>query len=418
MTAGNRRVLVTGLGAVTPLGGDVPSTWEGLLAGRTGIRLLDGPGYDDFPVRIGAPAAVDPAGELPRATSRKLDRCQQFAMVAAREAWRDAGLPEPGGEDALPGERLAVSIGTGLGGSASMFDSWLTLQDKGVRRFSPFTAGRVIPCAAASWVGLEYGAKAAVETPVAACATGNDALRRGWELIRSGKADVVVAGGAEALLHPFGLAIFISMRALSDRNDEPERAVRPFGKGRGGFALGEGAALMILESAEHASRRGARVYAELAGAGWNADGYDFAQPDPSGAGQTASIREALDSAGLTPEEIVHVNAHAAGTPLGDATEALSIRTVLGPHAGKAVVTSAKAAVGHLMGAAGAIESIATVLALHHRLVPPTLNQDDYDHEIALDVAAAPRALPGGPVAALNNSFGLGGHNVVTAYRSV
>jgi 3-oxoacyl-[acyl-carrier-protein] synthase II len=361
----DRRVLVTGLGAVTPLGGDVATTWAGLLAGRCGIRRLAGPGYADLPVQIGGPVTIDPAGSLPRNLARKLDRCGQFSVMAAREAWRDAGLAHPednnpeSNNQAVPGERLAVSLGTCLGGSGSMLDAWDDLREKGVRRMSPFTVGRIIPDAAASWVGLDLGAKAAIETPVAACATGNDGIRRGYELIRSGKADVVVAGGAEATLHPFGLALFIAMRALTAGPDGPERAMRPFGRGRDGFVMAEGAALMVLESAEHAIRRGARVYAELAGVGYNVDGYDFAQPEPHGDGQSRAMREALATGRLDPDLVAFVNAHAASTPVGDLIESVSIRSTLGPQADKVVVTAPKSAVGHLMGGAGAIEAIAT-----------------------------------------------------------
>ncbi|MEU8381817.1 beta-ketoacyl-[acyl-carrier-protein] synthase family protein [Streptosporangium sp. NPDC048865] len=419
MTAMDGRVLVTGLGAVTPLGGDATSTWEGLLAGRSGVTLLEGPEYDGFPVRLGAPAVFDPAGVLPERTVRKTDRCQQMALAAALEAWRDSGLAELAGSDlAVPGERLAVSIGSCMGGLTSVLEAWDALREKGVRRFSPFTAGRVLPDAVASWVSLELGARAGMESPAAACATGNDSLRRGAELIRSGKADVVVAGGTDAVLSPFGVATFTAMRALSRRNDEPERASRPFGRGRDGFVLGEGAAVMVLESAGHARRRGARAYAELAGAGFSADGHDFAQPDPSGAGQAAALREALAGAGIEPSQVVHVNAHAAGTPQGDLTESAAIRSVLGRYAEKVVVTATKSAIGHLMGGAGATESMATVLALHHRVVPPTLNQDDYDDEIGLDIAREPRELPGGELAAVSNSFGLGGHNGIIAFRTV
>ncbi|MFE1315958.1 beta-ketoacyl-[acyl-carrier-protein] synthase family protein [Streptomyces sp. NPDC058755] len=419
MTLMDTRVLVTGLGAVTPLGGDVASTWEGLLAGRSAVTALTDPGYKDFPSRLGAPAAVDPATALSPSAARKLDRCGQFAVVAAQEAWRDsglAGLADSG--RAMPGERLAVSVGSCMGGIGSLLQAWDALKEKGPRYVSPFTPSRALPDAVASWVSLGLGAKAAVETPNAACATGNDAIRRGRELIVSGKADVVVAGGADALLHPIGLASFGAMRALSSRNDEPDRAARPFGRTRDGFVLGEGAAMLVLESARHAAERGARVYAELAGAGYSADAYDFALPDPTGAGEAAAIREALFVAGMDPRQIAHVNAHAASTPQGDLVESVAIRSVLGAHTDDVVVTAPKSAMGHLMAGAGAVESIATVLALHHRLVPPTLNQDDYDDEIRLDVAREPRKLPDGELGALSNSFGLGGHNVVTAFRTI
>lgn len=413
------KVFVTGLGAVTPLGGDVGSTWAGLLAGRSGVVALTGPRFANLPVRIGGLLTADPGAALPPATARKLDPYQRMALVAAREAWADSGLADVAGTArAVPGQRLAVSIGSCIGGLPTVIDTWEKLKEKGARAVSSFTVARIIPDGAASWVGLDIGAKAAVETPVAACATGNEALRRGAELIRSGWADVVVAGGSEAAVHPFHLASFAAMRVLSPRNDEPTRAARPFDKARDGLVLSEGAAIMVLESADHARRRGARVYAELAGAGVSADAHGFAQPDPTGDGQAAAMLGALVDARLAPHQIVHINAHAAGTPQGDHTESVAIRRTLGADAGKAVVTAPKSMLGHLMGGAGAVESLATVLALHHRVVPPTINIDDYDDEIGLEVAREPRELPGGDVSALSNSFGLGGHNSVLAFRTV
>ncbi|WP_433495455.1 beta-ketoacyl-[acyl-carrier-protein] synthase family protein [Micromonospora sp. CA-248089] len=406
-------VVVTGLGAVTPLGPGVASTWNALLTGRSGAVAMTDERYASLPVRIAAPVLADVEAALSRVTARRLDRFEQFAMLASREAWADAGLDEAGADT----ERLAVTIGSGIGGLNTMLDTYDKLRTSGHRLVSPFTIGKMIPDGAASWVALELGARAGIQTPVAACATGNDALRDGTALIRSGKADVVIAGGAEACIHPLMIAGFCAMRALSASNDEPQRAARPFDKAREGFVLGEGAAVMVLESAGHAARRGARVYARLAGAGTSADAHDFAQPDPTGAGQAAAMRAALNDAGLRPQDVRHINAHAAGTPQGDRTESVAIRTVLGDHAGQAVVTSSKAALGHMMGAAGAAESLATVLALHHRLVPPTINLEDLDDEIELDVAREPRELPSGRLAALSNSFGLGGHNVVVAFTT-
>ncbi|MFI7545014.1 beta-ketoacyl-[acyl-carrier-protein] synthase family protein [Actinoplanes sp. NPDC049599] len=409
----NRQVVVTGLGAVTPLGPDVASTWEALLAGRSATTALHDERFEGLPVRIAAPVPGDPGADLSRVSARRLDRYEQFAMRAALEAWADAGLAS----GTVAADRLAVTIGSCIGGLHTTLDTYDRLKAAGPRLVSPFTIGKMIPDGAASWVALELGAKAGIQTPVAACATGNDALRDGAALIRSGKADVVVAGGAEAAIHPLVLAAFSAMRALSPSNDEPARASRPFDKGRDGFVLGEGAAVMVLESADHAAARGARVYARLAGAGSSADGHDFAQPDPSGAGQADAIREAMTDAGLDAAAIKHVNAHAASTPQGDLTESVAISSVLGRRAGGAVVTASKSALGHLMGAAGAAESIATVLALHHRVVPPTINLTDLDDEIDLDVAREPRSLPEGPLAALSNSFGLGGHNVVVAFST-
>ncbi|MGW0811118.1 beta-ketoacyl-[acyl-carrier-protein] synthase family protein [Nonomuraea sp. NPDC002799] len=410
------KVYVTGLGAITPLGGDVASTWEGLMAGRSGITLLTDPEYADLPIRLAARAHFDPAQVLPRVTLRRMDRYEQMAMIAAKEAWRDAGFADD--DQRPPGDRIAVSISSAVGGLSSLLQAWDALKEKGPRHISPFTIGKVLPDAAAAWVSLDLGATAAAEAPLAACASGNEAVRRGADLIRSGTADVVVAGASEAAIHPLMLASFALMQALSRRNDEPERASRPFDKARDGFVFGEGAGILVLESAEHAARRGARVYAEVAGSGINVDGYAFATPEPTGTSKAIVMRQALADARLAPEELSFVNAHAASTPQGDLTESMAIRALLGPHADQVAVTAPKSSMGHLMGAAGAAESVVTALALHRRVIPPTSNLDDLDDEIGLDVVREPRQLPGGAVAALNNSFGLGGHNVVVAFRSV
>lgn len=408
------KVVVTGLGATTPLGGDVASTWEGLLSGRSGAKALTDEAYAELPSRIAAPAAVDPSEVLKRVEARKLDRYEQFALVAAREAWRDAGLAEA----EVPGERLAVSIASGIGGLISLLEIYDVLRSKGPRHVSPYTIPMIMPNGGAAWVGLEIGAKASVQTPVAACASGNEAIRHGLELIRSGKADVAMVGGAEAVIHPLPMASFGAMMALSRRNDDPEHASRPFDKERDGFLLGEGGAAMVLESADHARARGARIYAEVAGVGVSADGHHIVQPDPEGRGNAAAMREALADADIAPHELTHINAHATSTPAGDIAEAVGIRAVLGDAVDNVVVTAPKGSLGHLLGAAGVAESIATVLTLYHRVVPPTANLQNLDSEVMLDVATEPRKLPDGQLTALNNSFGFGGHNLVIAFRSV
>jgi 3-oxoacyl-[acyl-carrier-protein] synthase II len=408
------KVVVTGLGATTPLGGDVASTWEGLLSGRSGAKALTDEAYAELPSRIAAPAAVDPSEVLKRVEARKLDRYEQFALVAAREAWRDAGLAEA----EVPGERLAVSIASGIGGLISLLEIYDVLRSKGPRHVSPYTIPMIMPNGGAAWVGLEIGAKASVQTPVAACASGNEAIRHGLELIRSGKADVAMVGGAEAVIHPLPMASFGAMMALSRRNDDPEHASRPFDKERDGFLLGEGGAAMVLESADHARARGARIYAEVAGVGVSADGHHIVQPDPGGRGNAAAMREALADADIAPHELTHINAHATSTPAGDIAEAVGIRAVLGDAADNVVVTAPKGSLGHLLGAAGVAESIATVLTLYHRVVPPTANLQNLDSDVMLDVATEPRKLPDGQLTALNNSFGFGGHNLVIAFRSV
>jgi 3-oxoacyl-[acyl-carrier-protein] synthase II len=406
-------VVVTGLGESSPVGGDVASTWAALLAGTSGARLLTDPRCADLPVRFAATAAVDPLEVMDRVEARKLDRTEQFALIAAREAWADAGSPE------VDPERLGVVVASGIGGAVSLLDAWDTLREKGARRVSPHTIPMLMPNGPAAYVGIEFGAQAGVHTPVSACASGAEAVAYGTEMIRTGRADVVIVGGTEACIHPLPLAAFAAMMALSRRNDEPERASRPYDKGRDGFVFGEGAGILVLESAEHAAARSARVYAVVAGQGITSDAHHIAQPDPEGKGAVRAIGFALADAGLSPSDIVHVNAHATSTPQGDLAESAAIRAAMGDDTDHIAVSATKSMTGHLLGAAGAIESIATVLALYHRLAPPTINLDDPDDEVHLDVVSGqPRALPSGPIAALNNSFGFGGHNAALVFRSV
>ncbi len=404
-------VLVTGLGATTPLGGDVASTWAGLLEGRSGVRVNEEEWAAELPVRIIARLAQEPTEKIERVKARRLDRVEQLAIVAAREAWADAGFGTGPSDDVDP-ERLAVVVGSGIGGALTLLGQWDKLREKGARQVSPLTVPMLMPNGPAAYVGLEVGAKAAVHAPVSACATGAEAIARGLELIRSGAVDVVVAGGAEACIHPLPLAGFAAMRAMSTRNDEPERASRPFDKGRDGFVLGEGAGIVVLERAEHARARGARVHGILAGAGVTADGYDIVQPDPSGAGQSRAIAQALASGGLSTSDIQHVNTHATSTPVGDTAEVAAIRDAVGNHP---ILTATKSMTGHLLGAAGAVEAIATVLALRDGVIPPTINLDDLDDDITLDVVSG-GARKIDLTAAVNDSFGFGGHNVALAFR--
>jgi 3-oxoacyl-[acyl-carrier-protein] synthase II len=404
-------VLVTGLGATTPLGGDVASTWAGLLAGRSGVTRNEEEWAADLPVRIIARLAEEPTEKLERVKARRLDRVEQVALIAAREAWADAGFGT-GPSDAVEPERLAVVIGSGIGGALTLLGQWDNLRENGARRVSPLTVPMLMPNGPAAYVGLEVGAKGAVHAPVSACATGAEAIARGLELIRAGVVDVVVAGGAEACIHPLPLAGFSAMRAMSTRNDEPERASRPFDKGRDGFVLGEGAGVVVLERAEFARARGARAHAVLAGAGITADGYDIVQPDPSGAGGARAIKLALESGDVSASDVQHVNAHATSTPVGDTAEVSAIRVAVGPHP---ILTSTKSMTGHLLGAAGAVEAIATILALRDGVIPPTINLDDLDDDVSLDVAAN-TARETSITAAVNDSFGFGGHNVALAFR--
>jgi len=406
-------VVITGLGATTPVGGDVASTWSALLAGRSGGRVLTQEWAEQLPVRIAAPLLVDTSEVLPRPQIKRLDRSGQMALIAAREAWQDAGAPE------VDGDRLAVVVASGIGGVTTLLDAYDTLKEKGPRRVMPLTVPMLMPNGPAAAIGLELKARAGVHTPVSACASGAEAIAYGLDMIRSGRADVVVVGGTEAAIHPLPLAGFAAMQALSSRNDEPGRASRPYDKGRDGFLLGEGAGILVLETLESARARGATIYAEVAGAGLTSDGYHIAAPDPEGTGAARAMRAALADGDLTADDVVHLNAHATSTPVGDVAEVAAIRAALGSATDRVAVSATKSMTGHLLGAAGAVESIASALALYHRTAPPTINLEDLDDDVALDVVGAePRTLRDGQIAALNNSFGFGGHNVALAFRSV
>ncbi len=415
MRADQPTVVVTGLGATTPLGGDVASTWESLLAGRSGARKLPADWAPvPLPVQIAAPAAVDPATVLDRVQARRLDRCEQLAIVAAREAWDHAGSPE------VDPDRLAVVVSSGIGGVASTIAAYDTMNDKGWQRLSPYTVPMLMPNGSAGWIAIELNARAEVHTTVSACASGAEAIGYAIDMIRAGRADVVLAGGTEAAIIPLNVAAFAAMRALSTRNDEPERASRPFDKGRDGFLLGEGAGMVVVESAEHAARRGATVHAVAAGFGYSSDAHHIAQPEPGGTGLVKAMQRALTDSGLAPEQFVHVNAHATSTPVGDVVEGQSIARALGDAAGGVVVSATKSMTGHLLGGAGAVESVATILALREHVAPPTINLDDPDDEAGIDIATEPRKLAphtSAPMAALNNSFGFGGANVALAFTA-
>lgn len=400
-------VVVTGLGATTPLGGDVASTWDAMLAGRSGVSALTQEWAAQLPVRIAAQLAVEPSEVLDRVRLRRLDRSEAIAIIAAQQAWADAGLD---GSD-LDGERLAVSVGSGIGGATTLLAQDDILEASGPRRVSPHTIPMLMPNGPAAWVGLELGAKAGVHSVASACATGAEAIALGLDIIRSGRADVVVAGGTEAVIHPLPIAGFSSMRAMSTRNDDPERASRPWDRGRDGFVLGEGAGIVVLERAEHAAARGARVYARLAGAGITSDAYDIVQPHAEGEGAIRAIAKAIADADVAKRDIVHVNAHATSTPVGDMLEIGGLHKALGDHP---VLSATKSMTGHLLGAAGALESIATILAIRDSVVPPTINLDDPEPGLTLDVAAHKARHMEIP-AALNNAFGFGGHNVALVF---
>lgn len=407
------RVVVTGLGTTSPVGGDVPTTWAALLAGTSGVRPLTEEWAEQLPVRIAGRVAVEPTEVLERVKARRLDRTAQFALVAGMEAWADCGLDQ-GGVDP---ERLGIAMATGIGGIGTLLDQYDNLIHKGPRRVSPLSVPMLMPNAAAANLSLYVGARAAVNTPVSACASGNEGIALAVDQIRLGRADVVLAGGTEAAIHPLPMAAFAQMMALSKNEGDPTTVSRPWDVARDGFVLGEGASVLVLESEEHAKARGAKIYAEVLGAGITADAHDIAQPDPSGQGGSRAMSLAMRESGLEPGDIVHINAHATSTPLGDIAEGLMIHAVLGSAADRVVVTSTKSMTGHLLGGAGALESIATILALHDRVVPPTINLDDQDPQVDLDIATKPRDLPAGDIAAMNNSFGFGGANVAVAFGS-
>lgn len=408
-----REVVVTGLGMTTPVGGDVESSWAAVLAGQSGIRRIDAEWIGDQPSRIAGFMAVDPAEVLDRVEARKLDRSQQAALVAAREAWKDAGAPD------VDPTRLGAVIATGIGGVTSLLQAYNTLHERGWSRVSPHMVTMIMPNGPAAVVGLDIGARAGVHTPVSACASGAEAISYGARMIQQGRADVVVAGGTEAAICDITMAGFAAMRALSTRNDDPTVASRPYDTDRDGFVMAEGAGVVVLESADHAAARGATVHAVYAGSGLTSDGHHIAQPDPEGAGAAAAITAALADADLSPADIAHVNAHATSTPQGDIAEAVAVRRALGSATDQVLVTGTKSVTGHLLGGAGAVESIFAMLALRDRLAPPTANLHTLDPQVQVNVVSgAPQPLPSGPLAALNNSFGFGGHDVAVIFRSV
>ncbi len=413
-TSQTPRVFVTGMGATTPLGGDVQTSWQAALAGVSGASALthDWVQELDLPVTFAAQLAVPAAERLAKVETRRLDPSGQFALIAARDAWADAGSPE------VDGDRLGVVVASGIGGIWTLLTSYDTLKEKGPRRVFPLTVPMLMANGPAAAVSLELGARAGVHTPVSACASGAEAIGYAVEMIRTGRADIVVAGGTEAAIHGLPIAGFAAMQALSTRNDEPQLASRPYDTARDGFVLGEGAGILVLESEAHARARGAKLYAELAGVGLSSDAHHIAAPEPEGLGAAKAMRAALAQAQASPQDVHHLNAHATSTPVGDVAEAKSIRAALGAATDQVCVSATKSMTGHLLGAAGAVEAIFTIMALHDRLAPPTINVDNLDPEVQLDVVVdKPRPLPAGELLALNNSFGFGGHNVALAIRT-
>jgi 3-oxoacyl-[acyl-carrier-protein] synthase II len=407
-------VVVTGIGATSPLGGTARESWDALLRGESGVASLS---YDwvsehDLPVTFAGEAKVRPEEVLERQEIKRLDPSAQFALISAREAWADAGL------DGVAPERILVDYATGIGGLWTLLDGWDTLKAKGPRRVLPMTIPMLMPNAAAAAVSMHLGARAGARTVVSACASGTESIANAYEHLQLGLADVVVAGGTESVVHPLPIAAFAAMQALSKRNDEPARASRPYDVDRDGFVLGEGAATLILETKEHAEARGARIYAELAGGAVTSDSYHITAPDPEGNGAARAVIQALEQAGASPDEVNHINAHATSTPVGDIAEYEALKRVFGDRVSEIPVSATKSSTGHLLGGTGALEAVFTVLALHERIAPPTINLDNQDEAIPLDVVTSPRSLGDGPLLAISNSFGFGGHNAVVAFRSV
>ena len=410
-----KKIVVTGIGATSPIGGTAPESWTALLAGESGIHSLqqDWVTELDLPVTFAGQAKVRPEEVLSRQETKRLDPSSQFALISAREAWADAGLE---GSDVDP-DRVGVDYSTGIGGLWTLLDAWDTLKEKGPRRVLPMTIPMLMPNAASAAISMSLKARAYARTDVSACASSTEAIANAYDHLQKGYADVVIAGGTEAVVHPLPIASFAAMQALSKRNDEPETASRPYDLSRDGFVLGEGAGSIVLETEEHALARGARIYAELAGGGVTSDSYHITAPDPEGSGAARAVYAALGQAGATPDEVAHINAHGTSTPVGDIAEYKALLAVFGERVHDIPVSATKASTGHLLGGTGALEAIFTILALHYRTAPPTINLTEQDPEILLDVVTSPRALGDGPLLAISNSFGFGGHNSVVAFRT-
>jgi len=407
------KIVVTGLGATTPLGGDVESTWSALLAGESGISTLEQEWVAryEIPVTFAGQAKVKAAEVLTPQECKRLDPSSQFALIAGREAWKDAGMPE------VAPERLAVEFSTGIGGVWTLLDAFDTLKEKGPRRVLPMTVPMLMPNGPAVAIGMDIAARGGVRTAVSACASSTEALANAIDRLRSGEIDVVVAGGSEAAIHPLPISAFASMHALSRRNDEPARASRPYDLGRDGFVMGEGAGALVIETEEHALARGAKIYAELVSGAVTSDAHHITAPDPEGTGAARAVVRALEHGGVAASDICHINAHATSTPVGDIAEYTALRRVFGAHLDDIAISATKSSTGHLLGGAGAIEAIFTVLALKNRLAPPTINLENQDPEIPVNVVTSPQALGEGVLVAMSNSFGFGGHNAVVIFRS-
>ena len=406
----SRRVVVTGLGALTPIGKNVSETWANALAGKSGIVKINQPWAEGLAAQIAGLVTVDPYEVLDRVSARRMDRSTQLGVIAVKEAWVDAGSPD------INKERLGVFFGTGIGGLTTVLEQYDILNSRGPDRVNPLTVPMIMPNSAAAMVGLEVGARAGVHSPVSACATSAEAIAGALEMIRNNRADIVVAGGTEACVNRLAIAAFASMRALSTKNDEPQIASRPYDIDRDGFVMGEGAGALILEEEEHALKRGAKIYGVVSGSGMSSDGYHIAAPEPEGAGASRAMVAALNDANAKATDVAHVNAHATSTPVGDIAEYKAMKSAFGNALDNVVVTATKSMTGHLLGGAGAVESVFTIMGLKEGLIPPTLNLKNQDPEIKINVAKdEPYKLSANANFALNNSFGFGGHNVCIAF---
>jgi len=410
-----KRIVVTGIGATTPIGGNVQDSWAALLRGESGAHTLtqDWVSELDLPVNFAAEAKVRPEEVLERVEIKRNDPQAQYALIAVREAWADAGAPE------VEPERLGIDWATGIGGLWTLLDAWDTLKEKGPRRVLPMTVPMLMPNAAAgATLSMELGARAYARTVVSACASSTESIINAYDHLQAGYADVVVAGGSEAAIHGITLASFAAMQALSRRIDDPATASRPYDVDRDGFVMGEGAGALVLETYEHAKARGAKIYAELAGGGVTSDAYHITAPDPEGWGAARATRLALEGAGASIDDVTHINAHATSTPVGDIAEYKALLAVFGEPLHGIPVSGTKGSTGHLLGGTGAVEAIFSILAIQDRTAPPTANLQNQDPAIPLDAVTVPRDLGSGDQLVLSNSFGFGGHNAVAAFRSV
>jgi 3-oxoacyl-[acyl-carrier-protein] synthase II len=406
-----KRIVVTGIGASSAIGGTAPENWANLLDGASGTRTLTHEWIEKYqiPVSFAAEASVRPEEVLPRHEAKRLDPSTQFALIVAREAWEDAGAPD------IAPERLGIDWATGIGGVWTLLDAWDTLREKGPRRVMPLTVPMLMPNAGAGNLSLQFGAKAFARTVVSACASSTESIANAYEHLQDGLADVVIAGGAESAIHPITMASFASAQALSRRNDDPEHASRPGAIDRDGFVMGEGGAALVMETEEHALARGARIYAYVVGGGVTADSYHITGNDPEGTGAARAVELALAQAGATADQVTHINAHATSTPVGDPNEYVALHTVFGDRIKEIPVSATKASTGHLLGGTGALEAVYTILALRDRVAPPTINMTEQDPAVPFKLAGSPQPLGDGPQLAISNSFGFGGHNAVIAF---